>query len=124
MPDQVVRHLGQPLVLPFGPAIFDRDVPAFGVAGFAQPLVERRRQPAPSLSCRSSQQSNHRHRLRTRNDRPRQRSASTKPYEVAPLHIGPRFLKGILAAERGMLKDSTSFALIAPRREAADWRLQ
>ena len=116
MPDEVISHLGQPLVLPADPAIFDRDVSAFGVASLAQTLMERRRQPGPCLSCRSSQQSNHRHLLRARNDRPRHRSAATKLYEIAPLHTRPGFLIGILAAEAGMLKGSMMSARVKLRK--------
>ena len=40
--DQIGSHLRQTIIVPVGPAVFDRDVLAFDKAGFAQPLAERR----------------------------------------------------------------------------------
>src|SRR5262249_40927173 len=39
--DQIGRQCGEPIVLTVRVAVFDRNVPAFGIAGFAQPFSER-----------------------------------------------------------------------------------
>ena len=74
----------------FRPAVFDRDVLTFDVAGFRQSLPERRNQM--SIRCKRScaDEADHRHRLlRTRGARPRnrrRRCASNTGDELPPLH--------------------------------------
>ena len=87
--DQIGRQFRQSIVLTLCPAVFDRDVLAFDVAGFAQPFAECRhevvrsaqanprrdiRSPASPAAARAPQ-------------RPRRRGAAEQRDELAPPHM-------------------------------------
>jgi hypothetical protein len=57
----------------FRPAIFDYQIPAFDVAGFAQPLVECRHEIRKGRSRRTVQKPDHRHCLLLRDSPKRPR---------------------------------------------------
>ena len=76
--NQISRHRRQPIILVLRPAIFDRDVAAFDVAGFAQPFEKSGQLPRVIFGRSRIDKPNHRHRrlLRTRRQRPRCRRAA------------------------------------------------
>src|SRR6516225_6609165 len=77
----------QSIELGTGPAILNRDIPAFGETGFVQPLTERCREIGVRLGRCISEKPHHRHRwlLRARRERPRRRRAAAKQdHEIAP----------------------------------------
>src|SRR5262245_49760472 len=71
----------------FSPTEFDRHVPAFDVADFAQAHTERGDELCVALGCSAAQKPDHRHLrlLRARRERPRGRAPEQRD-EVAPLH--------------------------------------
>ena len=89
--DQVGRQRRQPVVLLLRPAIFDRDVAALDIAGFAQALAERVQPARVAAGGGAAQEADHRQRrLRARGQRPgnrrRGRRAAEQRDELAPLH--------------------------------------
>ena len=82
---QIGGHGGQPLVLAFGPAIFDGDIAAFGVARFTQAPAEGCQQGRPGRGTRGAQQPDYRRPLlRARNERQPSRRAAESQDEIAP----------------------------------------
>src|SRR5262249_40946116 len=77
----------QPIVLIFGPTIFDCDVPALSKASLAQASKEcgYRRRPLPSRCTAKEPDHGHRRLLRARRERPR-RHAAEQRHELAALH--------------------------------------
>jgi hypothetical protein len=71
--DQVGGERRQPVIDIVRPAILDRDVLAFGKAGFLEALLERGRHRAVTLGGRAVEKSDHGQRrlLRQRGERPR-----------------------------------------------------
>ena len=85
--NQIGHQFRQPIELIFGPAIFDRDVLAFDIAGFFQALANASQTVCVSRRAMWGREPNHRHRrlLRPRQKRPR-RSAAEKGDELTALH--------------------------------------
>ena len=86
--NQIGRQCRQSIVLTLRPAIFDRHVAAFDIAGFAQALAEcAPRSGAYSAGRPAIEKPDHRHRrlLRARRQRPRRRAAEPRD-ELAPSH--------------------------------------
>src|SRR5262249_21261267 len=82
------RKSRQPVVLPAGPAVFDRDVLPLNKANFPQALVEcgyQRRRFAGCLVCVDKADKRD-GLLRARRERPRCRRAADKGDELAPFH--------------------------------------
>ena len=97
--DQIGRQRRQPIELALGPAIFDRDVAALDVAGFAQALAERGQvRRSRTLSAIAAEKPDHRHRrlLRARRERPRGRRAAEQRDELRRVHcpVLPCFRQG------------------------------
>src|SRR5262249_52803931 len=71
-----------------GPAVFDRHIPAFDEADFAQTLAERGHPWGVSALRFAVEKPDYRHRrlLRARRERPRGRAAE-KSNELAPFHV-------------------------------------
>jgi hypothetical protein len=85
---EIGRQCRKTIVLTLSPTVFDRDVLALDIPGFAQTFAKR-----GDKSCRfawrpAAQIANHRHRrlLRARNERPCCRSAAEKRDEIPSLH--------------------------------------
>jgi hypothetical protein len=87
--NQIARHRGQAVVLVACPAIFDGDVLPFDKAGLLQAQKESGDQASGRLARRSAEISDDRHcrLLRAQGHRPRNRRATGKPGEFAPVHI-------------------------------------
>src|SRR5262249_37858387 len=86
--DQISRQARQPIVLTLRPAIFDRDVAAFDIAGFGQALVERSQARSIGVGRQAAEIADHRHRslLRACRERPRRRRTAEQRYELAAVH--------------------------------------
>src|SRR5262249_43146195 len=87
-PEQVSRQCWQAIVLPFRPAIFDRDVLAYYIASFFQASDKTIPGLHEAIRCGAVEKTDHRHAgpLRARRERPRRRRAAEKRDELAPLH--------------------------------------
>src|SRR5215471_6560921 len=86
---QIGRQFRQSIIVIVRPAVFDRDVAALGVAGFAQPFAERCYETRTGLWRARIKISDHRHRqllLRIRRKRPHPRAAE-KGDELAAFHL-------------------------------------
>ena len=84
---QLGRQRRQLIVLPFGPAVFDRDVVPLDITGFRQALAEYRRLRHERPGRTRSKKSDDRHRrlLRARRERPGSRcTAAEQDDEFAP----------------------------------------
>src|SRR5262249_23898668 len=77
----------KPIVLALCPAIFDRHIPPFGIAVFAQSSPKRTQQGCEHVARSSIEEPDHRHRrlLRARRERPCSRAPDERD-EVAPPH--------------------------------------
>src|SRR5262249_49570189 len=84
--NQVGGECWQSVETTFGPAIFDRDVAAFDIAGFVETSPDGVK--SAGFTIRAAEQPNHRHcrLLRARRERPRRRRAAEKRYELATPH--------------------------------------
>ena len=92
----------QSIVAAICPAVFDRDVLAFDVAGFVRdPYGMPARLAAMPVADPAVEKPNHRHRrlLRARGERPRRRRAAESVDELAPLHGPPRRSMGFIINE-------------------------
>jgi len=78
----------QPDVLTFGPAVIDRHVATFDIAGFAQAFLERVHLVRPMVRRFASKKPNQRHRrlLRTRRERTCHRRTAEQRDELSALH--------------------------------------
>src|SRR5262249_1010212 len=110
--NQFGRKGRQPIVLIFGPTIFDCDVPALSKASRAQASKEGGYRRRPLLSRCTAKDSNHPRRrlLRPRRTRPRDCRAAEQRDEVAPSHSISSSASNCTA-----LGTSTSIALAACR---------
>jgi hypothetical protein len=61
--DEVGGQCGQPIILALGPAVFDRQILPFDIAGFAQSLVERGYKWRIWAGRGAAEETDHRHRL-------------------------------------------------------------
>src|SRR5262249_26091486 len=86
--NQIGGHRRQSINSALRPAIFDRHVAAFDVAGFLQGLTECSRHWLVSGRRLGVEKSDHRHRrlLRARRERPRDGRAAEQRDELAALH--------------------------------------
>src|SRR5262245_48839099 len=86
--NQIGRQCGQSIVAVIRPAIFDRHVPALGIAGLFQTLMESRQKRRIQAGRCAMKEPNHGHRrlLRARSERPRGRRAAEQRDELAPFH--------------------------------------
>jgi hypothetical protein len=79
--DEVGRQCGQPIILTVCIAVLERHIPAFRIAGFAQPFVESSEKMWELCSRCSIEISDQRHRwrlLRARRERPRRGGTAGK----------------------------------------------
>ena len=78
----------QPIVMSFGPAVFDRHIVALDIAGFLKPLAERGHHGRMRFRRRGVEKSNHRHRrlLRVRRPRPDGHTTAYQRDELASPH--------------------------------------
>src|SRR5262249_36644390 len=85
--DQVAYQLRQPGGLAVSPAVFDRNIPALDMAGFAEPLAEANDESCVGFRRAGMEQPDHRHcgLLRAEPQRPRRRAAEQSD-ERAPVH--------------------------------------
>src|SRR5215472_11344492 len=89
MTNQFGRECRQLIVSALRPAIFDGQVAAFDIAGFAQPFVERAQTARNNrIGPFGTENPDHRHRalLRPRRARPRCGSGADERDELAPPH--------------------------------------
>src|SRR5262249_23812931 len=87
---QIGRQFRQSIKVIVGPAVFDRDVAALGVVGFAQPLAERCYETRTGLRRARIKISDHRYRpalLRARRERPCRYCAAERRDERAAVHV-------------------------------------
>src|SRR5262249_55543203 len=86
--DEIGRQWPQSIVLAVRPAIFDRHVAAFDIAGFAQTLVERAHPARPPTGRGADKNPAHgRGRWRgARGEGPQNRRTAEQRYELAPPH--------------------------------------
>jgi hypothetical protein len=86
--DQIRRQFRQLTVFIVRPAVFDRHVLAFDIAGFVQTLAERGNEGGKRLCRAGDEEADNRQRwlLRTRPQRPRGRPAAKQSDELAPFH--------------------------------------
>ena len=90
--DQVSGQRWQSVVADLGPAVFDRDVLALEVAGFAQSLAERSEHPLSAGVVRrcEGEDADHWHRLLLRAGQTGiRRRAGENRHEVAAPHVSP-----------------------------------
>src|SRR5262245_8744479 len=111
--NQIGRQCGQSIVAVFRPAIFDRHVPALGIAGLFQTLMESRQKRRIRAGRCAMKEPNHGHRrlLRPRRERPSDRRSAKKRDELAAFHSITSLMRN--SRDRGI---STPSAL-------AVWRL-
>jgi putative ABC transport system substrate-binding protein len=85
---QIGRQLGQTIIPPFCPAIFDRHALAFDIAGFLQTLAKRAQSVRERIGRCRMEKPDHRHRrlLRARPERPRRHRAAEQSDELPPRH--------------------------------------
>src|SRR5262249_5500543 len=86
--DQIGCQGRKSVVMIIRPAVFDRHILAFDVAGFGEAAVERRCERYVARSYRAIEEPDHRHRrlLRPRRERPRSRRAAEQRDECAAVH--------------------------------------
>src|SRR5262249_14459345 len=86
--NQIGRECGQSIIVTLCPAILDRNVLAFDVAGFLQTLAKGGHVTRVSLWRCAVEEPDHRHRrlLRACRERPRRRSAAEQRDELASSH--------------------------------------
>src|SRR5262249_30136349 len=86
--NEIGRHPGHAIQLTVGPAILDRDVPAFDEASFTQASTESLHVVCPFRSRHAIEDPNHRdcRLLPTRRKRPRRCHAAEQRDEIAPVH--------------------------------------
>src|SRR5262249_50334441 len=109
--NEVSREFRQPRKIVLCPAVFDSDVLAVHVSGFAQAASQPRLTKRPLFRRRGVKEADHRHRLRARRDRPYHRRAAEKGDEVAPRNFeshssrpaGPRNANNIKSLRPGVL---------------------
>src|SRR5215203_2272353 len=87
MMDQIGYQCGDPIVVPFGPAIFDLHIASLDISCFAQALVERAQPSSEELRREAAETSNGRHSrlLRDGNVRPC-RCPAESDKEIPPPH--------------------------------------
>jgi hypothetical protein len=76
------------VILTFGPAVFDSDIPTLNKTQFTKTIVEKWEKVRDPSGRFAAKESDHRHcgLLRARSERPRCRRAAEKRDERAPLH--------------------------------------
>jgi hypothetical protein len=86
--DEIGRQCRQPIILAFGPAVFDSDVLALDMSGVGQTLPERRDNRRIVAKRPAVEKSDQRQRrlLRARRERPSGRRATDQCDELAALH--------------------------------------
>ena len=86
--DEVDRHPGHPVILTFGPAILDCDVPALDEADFGEAAPKCVHVFRPFHRRHAVEDPDHRHRLlRARRERPRYRRAAEERDEMAAFQL-------------------------------------
>jgi hypothetical protein len=90
--NQISYHRRQPISSTLRPAVFDRDVAAIDVTGFAQPFEKGRQLSRQILGRSAVDKPDHWHRLplRMRDKRPNRCRTTNNLDEIAPPHVSPR----------------------------------